>query len=80
MAFRIELLFSGPASDNELDRAKIVGDKDVGQAIESLVSVLKNVGFDCTPTVRSVNSIPSRRKGRSRATPAEPVGYNQAAE
>jgi hypothetical protein len=81
VAFRIEILFSGPASDNELDRAQIIGDKDVRQAMEGLVGVLKNAGLDVTLAVRSVNSIPARNRKRLERQEAaqREVGYQQEA-
>lgn len=73
MAFRIEVLFSGPASENELDRAKIVGSTEVVVAIDKLNAALHEAGLDSTVSVRSVNSsIGSGSKHRSRLHAGEP--------
>ena len=71
---RIEILFVGDAPDSELERAKILGSKEVGEAIEDLRSVLANLQLDVTVTAHSVRKMakhwgPSRPKLQEVAGP-----------
>jgi len=44
MNYRIEILFSGDAPDDELERARILGSPAVTQAIDALSAALDGVG------------------------------------
>jgi len=73
---RIEILFVGDAPDSELERAKILGSREVGDAIAELQSVLRNLQFDATVTGRIVRKMvkhrgPGRLKLQEAVEPAD---------
>ena len=73
---RIEILFAGDAPDSELERAKILGSKEVGDAIEDLRSVLANLQLDAVVTAHSVRKMvkhrgPGRLKLQEAVEPAD---------
>jgi len=70
---RIEILLAGDAPDSELERAKILGSKEVGEAIEDLRSVLANLQLDAVVTAHSVRKM-ARHRGPSRPKLQEAVG------
>jgi hypothetical protein len=43
--YRIEILFSGDAPDDELERARILGSTDVAEAVYALSQALESHGF-----------------------------------
>ncbi len=62
---RIEILFAGDAPDSELERARILGSKEVGEAIEDLRSVLANMQLEAVVTAHSVRKM-AKHRGPSR--------------
>ena len=68
LSFRIEIKFAGEAPSDELARAKILGSKDVHDAIVALQAHLEALGL---PTVVSAQSVRSNERRPRQALAAE---------
>jgi hypothetical protein len=77
---RIEIVFAGDAPDSELERAKILGSKEVGDAIAELQSVLANLQLDAAVTAHSVRKMPKLRSARLKLQEAAGSTDRNAAE
>ena len=58
--YRIQILFSGDAPDDELERARILGAEDVAEAVLHLSKALEAHGFSHTVQAQTIRRIPKR--------------------
>jgi len=76
---RIEILFVGDAPDSELERAKILGSREVGDAITDLRTVLANLQLEATVTAHSVRKMTYKpRSARKLQEVVEPTDRDAA--
>jgi hypothetical protein len=65
MPFRVDVLFSGPVPDDEMERTDLIG--KVLPDIRALREQMHKVGLEITLTVKTVNSVPGRPRGKAAA-------------
>jgi hypothetical protein len=69
MPFRVDVLFSSPVPDDEMDRTDLIG--KVLPDIRALGEQMQKVGLNVKLTVKTVNSVP----GRPRSKAMEPYAH-----
>lgn len=64
--YRIEILFAGSAPGNEMDRARILANQAVTDAVDALQRALEHAGMQTVATARSVRVTPNKTGPRPR--------------
>jgi hypothetical protein len=77
--YRIEILFSGDAPDDELERARILGSTDVAEAVYALSKALEGHGFGHEVRAQTIRKNQRKASGE-RAAAQMRVAGGQAAE
>jgi hypothetical protein len=69
--YRIEILFSGDAPDDELERARILGSTDVAEAVLSLSQALESHGFAHAIRAQTIRKNVRKRQEATREFPRD---------